>query len=286
MADSTIAIRQAEVPRKIAPDEQGPRFERFPELPTEIRLKIWREAAEPRIVEICQDLDSYAKEAKERGEEEPNVDDAPFYSSTKIPSIFRVNQESRSVALQEYPLSFPNGEHPARIYFNPGVDTLYFPAWCFERSIDVFEERVPTEEKKNIRRLAVEFLIWYGSQERENYLNNEQIDLFEFPNLEELLLVHRLPDHTGCGCCHMFEGPERGVVSFEEYGNKIENGQVVYKEVKEESQSKDDESPKRMRKDRMLEDVCASFQWCKEEDPDWSMPNAKRVELKRDGVRI
>lgn len=173
MAELQFAIRQLQVadidpsrhdatvgaPR-LKPDT-GPRllrFELFPRLPKEIRLKIWQEAAnQPRVVEIRQNID-WVYDGEDYG--------SPahlYYSPTPLPSIFYANYESRSVAMKDYLLSssnredtpvvvynigsevlrrppLPSNEPPPVILYNPAIDILYFPIWYFEDNIDTLHE--------------------------------------------------------------------------------------------------------------------------------------------------
>lgn len=49
-----------------------------------------------------------------------------FRSACAIPAILHVNLEARELALKHYTLAFATFGYPARIYFNPALDTLYF----------------------------------------------------------------------------------------------------------------------------------------------------------------
>lgn len=71
---------------------------------------------------------------------------------------------------------------------------------------------------------------------------NNQIQINEFPNLEEFLLVTRKPDETGCGCCHEFNGPEEGKIEFvsEPGDSYYTNGLGYVKSMFEEIKAKDE----------------------------------------------
>jgi hypothetical protein len=217
---------------------ENQKFTLFPELPKELRLKIWEFAQEPRIVEVCQTQDS-----------------AAFYSPTAPPTLLHISRESRHIALQNYALSFPNGDHLATIYYNPSIDILYFPAWCDDRgSIRHFERNTSPEARGKIKRLAIDNLVWYSNW-ADGTINN-QVQIGEFRGLEEFLLVRREPDETGCGCCHEFDGPEKGVVSF--------GG--------EEKQS-----------ERNLNRCKKVFEAVSQGDKEWKIPSMRFVHLLRDG---
>jgi hypothetical protein len=242
------------------------KFTLFPKLPKEIRLKVWQFAArEPRIVEVCQRQDpQYVTQGNDDNDYESS-NSAPFYSPTALP-ILQATHEARVIALEHYILSFPNGEQPAQIYFNPAVDLLYFPAWCFQYNVTHFETVTLPEIKDTIRRIAIDNLIWYSGWEDGTINNQIHIDVFK--NLEEFLLVTREPDESGGGCCHEFEGPEKGIPEFAE----LEDG------------SMDAGSKKYFEKG--VEECEREFARIRLENPEWKSPKARFVRLKRDGVIV
>jgi len=222
------------------------KFTVFPNLPVEIRVKTWEEFLELRIVEVCQ-IDDGSDWWENKN---------PFYSPTPLPAVLSTSHESRCIALQNYPLSFPTRSEPPQIRFNPSIDTLFFPAWCWRRNIRAFEKATPPAVKDSIQRIAIETLVWYGDWE-DRTINN-QIRISKFKNLKELVLVERLPDFTGCGCCHEFDGPEKGVVSFREQALK----------------------------EKWVNDCKREFKRIKESNPNWKEPEVRFVELLRDGELI
>lgn len=146
------------------------------------------------------------------------INSAPFYSPTSLPVLLQgVNRESHSIALEHYPLCFPNpqGPHPARIRFNTELDTLYFPSWCFHLNLVHFELVSSPSTKNMIKRIARDNLMWFAPPWDEGTINS-QITIAEFGNLQEYTLVNRGPD-VGCGCCAEFDGPEEGVVDLRRY---------------------------------------------------------------------
>jgi hypothetical protein len=240
-------------------------FTLFPKLPKELRIKVWELAArEPRIVEVCQLQDAKYITHSTQEDNYETTNSAPFYSPTAIPVILHINKESRIIALENYLLSFPNGAEPAQIYYNPTVDILYFPAWCFQYDISHFESVTPSSVKDTIRRIAIDNLVWYSGW-GDGTINN-QIQIDQFKNLEEFLLVTREPDAMGCGCCHEFEGPEEGVPDFKEFGKTAE-GEKRYFE-------------------RGVRDVLKEFERIKESDPEWKAPSVRFVQIMRDGVLV
>jgi hypothetical protein len=76
-------------------------FRLFPRLPAEIRLQIWKFTINTRFVDIhwC-----------------PATRD--FRSKLPVPALLQCNQESRTVGLKTYQLSFASSPEFARIYFD------------------------------------------------------------------------------------------------------------------------------------------------------------------------
>jgi len=100
----------------------------FPELPPELRNKIWKLSMPgPRIVRIKHDpRDMYAVELNE-------IDLAagrnPWWRAKAIagpvPALLHVNREARSFVRQHYKLFFHNQTQGRPIYFNAALDTLF-----------------------------------------------------------------------------------------------------------------------------------------------------------------
>ncbi|KUJ17764.1 uncharacterized protein LY89DRAFT_781900 [Mollisia scopiformis] len=99
-------------------------FHVFPNLPVELRLKIWEAAClEARVIRFMG---------------HPNPDDTPYeirpptvYSKAKVPAILHVNNESRQVALVSYTLWSPMGcKNNDPIYFNHSLDFMYIACRC------------------------------------------------------------------------------------------------------------------------------------------------------------
>jgi hypothetical protein len=251
-------------------------FTLFPELPKELRFEIWKLATkEPRIVEICQfsshrepnptPIEGHIPEEEEDEEEEneylgrknPN----PFYSPAPLPAILHVNQESRIIALEQYQLSFANAGNPATIYWNPAVDTLYFPIWCWSNNITSFERATTKEVKDSIQRLAIDNLVWYEHWDEGTI--NCQIQIKEYGNLDEFYIVTRDP------------GPGPFTPEFD--GTQLEVGKVEFVVSDEDA----DFYVERGRKD-----VKEAFEAIKKEDPKWKIPKFKFIQCKRDGVLV
>ena len=255
-------------------------FPLFHKLPTEIRLKIWEAHAmlQPRIVEVCLLHDVENSDYLHRNTQNS------FYSPTALPrSLFNINRESRCIAQSIYIFSFANGAHPAQILWNPAIDTIFLPAWCFQYRVNDFMDASTEEEKSLIQKLAFETLVWYGDN-CEGCINH-YIQIDEFRNLREVMLVQRLPDYTGCGCCHEFDGPEEGVAGFKEIVESEDEDEEDGAEVSEGTAAAV-EVEKQKRRRTMSEDCVEEFLAIHERDPKWRIPNVREVDLTRDGVII
>ena len=190
-----------------------------------------------------------------------------FYTPTPPHPLLSVNHESRSLTLSQTltpPLLIPQLQYtPLEISFLPSIDTLYFPAPHFEEDISSFENFIPLEMRAGIKKIALEILIWqrgsWGSAWEEGMVNG-QMQISEWAGLEELVLVRRKPDRTGCGCAHEF-GEERGRVGFRDYVPREGNGTLV-------------------------EHVRSVFEWVRRRDKGWRVPRVRFVHLMRDGEDI
>ena len=85
-------------------------FTLFNYLPAELRLEIWRQSCQPRVVEVC-----YSK----------NEDRCR--TNTRPPILLQVSREARHECLKIYRRSFGTQSSPALIYFSPALDILYVP---------------------------------------------------------------------------------------------------------------------------------------------------------------
>ncbi|KAH7321716.1 hypothetical protein BKA65DRAFT_540888 [Rhexocercosporidium sp. MPI-PUGE-AT-0058] len=240
-----------------------------------------------------------------------------FYSPTALPSLLRVNSEARSVALAASLPGFPmsSNKEDEYVYYNPEIDILFFPAWCWQHDISGFEERVGKEVKGRIRRVALENLMWMSFWDEGTV--NDQITISEFKNVKEFIFATR--ELTECGCCIDFGGPEVGLVEFVEIGDEDEDEKEATKVAEEGStplvgekdansetemnnsndqvsltremkglgvEGNGEEVDKRGKFDYTkgyMDRLVVEFQKIKEADEDWNVPEARFVRLKRGG---
>jgi hypothetical protein len=84
-------------------------FALFPELPVEVRLKIWRQACLTLRIVVVQ----------------YNPDEGRFVSNSGPPAVLRVFRESRHEALGIYRLDFSTPSTAPHIYVHSHVDIIY-----------------------------------------------------------------------------------------------------------------------------------------------------------------
>ncbi|KAL2066067.1 hypothetical protein VTL71DRAFT_2138 [Oculimacula yallundae] len=159
-------------------------FSLFPNLPSELRVKIWQQACSPRTVTLTY-----------------NTTLSSFKSTTTPPPLLSVNHESRHEALRIYTLSFGSTSKPGTTYFNPHLDTLYLPR-CQEMGYDEtlrdFRQLVhdPTNLLDQLKSVAIDHINVDVKCPWESY--NTAIFLRSFKHLDEIKLILNA-DGTGVG---------------------------------------------------------------------------------------
>ncbi|KAI0525437.1 hypothetical protein F5B22DRAFT_341316 [Xylaria bambusicola] len=103
-------------------------FAQFPDLPAELRIKIWQFAIpETRAVVIKS---PYSRRTSPTSLDKvlPQGLDASetWYSTTTVPALLHVNAEARHEALKHYSLSLGVGKAEPRVYVDFNRDTLFF----------------------------------------------------------------------------------------------------------------------------------------------------------------
>ncbi|KAH7228471.1 uncharacterized protein BKA55DRAFT_526861 [Fusarium redolens] len=138
-------------------------FHCFPNLPVELRLRIWRYSFVPRCVEIHARRSHYADDFQHGGVPK-------WQSRCNNPVALSVSSEARSAALDFYPVKFPLAtvapyEHAGDsindlnrvLYIKPAVDTVVVLSDLDYRRISrLFTDlRLGDPEGKGLQRLAV-----------------------------------------------------------------------------------------------------------------------------------
>lgn len=191
-------------PSLIAPAPLS-KFTKFPELPTELRLKIWGYAAmTQRLLEL-----QYC------------IVDRKFFSFQRLPAILHTSQESRSVGLCYYHLSFGTDKHPPGTYFNSNDDIVYFGAEQYGDEIDYMiryfdKQKSSLGPRDQIQNIALAEYLWrrdYNYSPFATWRGNWSIQKFTrtFPHLKQLNCVK--------GRMVPFNGEEEAAEHFEHCGN-------------------------------------------------------------------
>jgi 2EXR family len=160
---------------------EEPRFALFRDLPTEIRLSIWRialanELERPRFVEVrTQKHDNCGM----------HQGWCPRVSPSSNPALMYVCREAREEALKSNKLYFGSDLYPARIFFNPAIDTLYLPEdiWNSDTNGIITQLRMD-HGTDTIRYLAGDLEAWM-----DHFSSLFESDLSHFNNLEDIIMV-------------------------------------------------------------------------------------------------
>lgn len=171
-------------PSPAPPPKQTPRepqqdreFHFFPQLPPELRAKVWEFATFPRVVVVAYNP------ATERVE-----------SDTPIPALLHVNQESRYEALRRYKKLFASKSNPdCYTLYRPHFDTLYFPRHREMGYDDTLRDFATYMKKADdlacITRLALDSVDNAVKRPWEAY--DKAVLIKSFPNLATLYLVRQ-----------------------------------------------------------------------------------------------
>ncbi|KAK6954133.1 hypothetical protein Daesc_004095 [Daldinia eschscholtzii] len=104
-------------------------FNKFNQLPPELRIKIWQYAMpDPRTVVVKSPYSGQKQTPRslEEGILDSYSQGEAWYSNTQIPALLHVNAEARYEALKHYRLSLGVGGLQPRIYVDFSRDTLFF----------------------------------------------------------------------------------------------------------------------------------------------------------------
>lgn len=148
----------------------SPKFPKFMQLPTELRLKIWAASFEPRVHELhpCSRLYN---------------DRMTFRSNaSRTPAIFHACHESRTVALENYRLmeyspvrGGSSGKGILRFYFCPKLDTLLL---------------------NSLIGLFMMFVMLEGDADYAGTMKGWEMVAFDAERLQLITLFFRIPGHS------------------------------------------------------------------------------------------
>lgn len=139
-------------------------FTLFPQLPAELRLKIWFFAMpRQRLVEIMVDKTYDVLPTSVHQDKWSYI--RTVRSPTRVPAMLHTCHESRLEALKHYHLSFGEDissidRRNARIYFDPSVDVLYlnchrFPIFTFMCLLRLVGKHTPIDSMGNVITMAI-----------------------------------------------------------------------------------------------------------------------------------
>ncbi|CAK7244348.1 MAG: hypothetical protein STHCBS139747_005886 [Sporothrix thermara] len=151
-------------------------FNHFSDLPTEIRIKIWRLSLQPRVVEVWYDADADC-----------------CRTTSRPPALLHVNREARAEALHQgwYRRAFRTSSRPRDhyIYFSSALDVLYLPRhglMGYDDAARDFAVHV-RDTAEHVRALAIDHVRADTIRPWEPY--NKLMLLFSFPHIQEAILV-------------------------------------------------------------------------------------------------
>lgn len=151
-------------------------FNRFSDLPAELRITIWRLSRQSRVVEVWYDADADC-----------------CRTTARPPALLHVNRESRAEALHKdwYRRCFRTSSHPRDhyIYFSPALDVLYLPRhglMGYDDTARDFTVHV-RDTAEHVRALAIDHVRTDTIRPWEPY--NKLMLLLSFPHVQEAMLV-------------------------------------------------------------------------------------------------
>lgn len=163
--------------------------------------------------------------------------------------------------IEYYILSIPNDLCLTKIYFNSTRDMLFLPAWNWISVDQCFGSTLPKEMSLAIRHIAIEEMVWLSHW--SGLIEDDVLEIHEFRNLEEVVVVVRDPGFP-CVCFWpVFEGPEKGGLEFVE-AEGVEDGSC----------------------ETVIENVRYYFEGLIRDDSGRELPVVKVMRAKRDGVLI
>jgi hypothetical protein len=196
--------------------DKPPYFYLFSQLPTELRLKVWKYALPgPRLVELT--VQSPERPDIEYGTTQSSAQNLRWLwviNNAKSPALLYVSHEAREVALGSYEATGawePSFRPWRKAYINYSADTLYFSALTYRALLFSRRGAHSKFDKKSINLSRIRSLALASwpriRQSVEPILRTEAVHLLQFvlkscQGLEELFL-------TMDGRVSIFEGPDR-----------------------------------------------------------------------------
>ena len=142
MTDATSSAPSPAVESSTAPEEKSElptKFELFPKLPPELRLKIWKLVPEYRVVEVIFKQDHRKNNYK-------------FLAT--IPAILHANHDARVEGLRRYKQVFKTKWALNGVFFDFESDTLYLSRFAGDSQKNLFLRKVKRAELVQVQNLA------------------------------------------------------------------------------------------------------------------------------------
>jgi 2EXR family len=137
---STTPETEANDLAAVVPVTIGLKFERFPKLPPELRIRVWKLVPEARIVVVRFDRDGRKHCHK-------------FAAS--FPAILHACQESRHEGLKMYHRAFDSKWALNGVYFNFKTDTLCMLNWAYLSQKQFFIRKIKSNDLGQIESVAL-----------------------------------------------------------------------------------------------------------------------------------
>jgi len=171
----SVAMEESNSASSSSSDANKPKFTLFPKLPIELRLKIWKESYEPRIIEL-------------RTTKKWRTKRYDFFIP-KFPAVLHVNKEARVESLKDYKMSFKHRQCRRPILFNFSIDTLHIrdrfsDQYSYWRDISNTTKILPDREK--VQKLSVTFGAFQFVLGDDDY--SRPPDILLFPALKEVTI--------------------------------------------------------------------------------------------------
>jgi hypothetical protein len=168
-------------------------FPRFPELPAEVQIMIWKEvmkaeSSEPRLISLDIEADISQK-------------GLPLYHLDIIvrrpqASLFYASYMSRTLLLKQIPSLFSQGCGYPLISANLSVDTIHFGPHFEMWQLRAFASAIGPDKTKHVRFLALEYQVKIKKviSDAYEYALSHGLEIFQlFENLEKLTFIPHDP---------------------------------------------------------------------------------------------
>ena len=169
---STASELEANDAAAVVPTTIEPKFERFPKLPPELRIKIWKLVPEPRIVMVRFDRDGRKHRHK-------------FAAS--FPVILHACRESGREGLKMYQRAFDSKRALNGVYFNFKKNTLCPDFWAYHSQLDFFVKKLRPSDLDQVESIVETTAILFCVQISKTQRSDLYGILWSYPQLYEYL---------------------------------------------------------------------------------------------------